>query len=85
MVRAKKAAPVEGEHPIAMVTLTSATGYEGEVRAGRHRFVTDEGPELGGDDQGPSPYQLLAGRRSSSARPPPSGCTPTGRVGSSAR
>ena len=59
MVKVRKAEPVEGEHPIALVTLTSATGYQGEVRAGRHRLVTDEGPELGGDDQGPSPYQLL--------------------------
>jgi putative redox protein len=59
MTSAAKAAPVEGEQPIAMVSLTSATGYQGEVRAGRHRFVTDEGPEVGGDDQGPSPYQLL--------------------------
>ena len=59
MVKVRKAEPVEGEHPVALVTLTSATGYEGEVRAGRHRFVTDESPELGGDDQGPSPYQLL--------------------------
>jgi putative redox protein len=59
MVKVHKAAPVEGEHPIALVTLTSATGYRGEVRAGRHRLVTDEGPELGGDDEGLSPYQLL--------------------------
>ena len=42
-----------------MVTVTSATGYRGEVRAGRHRFVADEGPEVGGDDAGPNPYQLL--------------------------
>lgn len=56
---ARKAAPVEGEQPIAMVSLTSATGYRGEVRAGRHVLVTDEGPDLGGDDQGPGPYQLL--------------------------
>jgi putative redox protein len=58
-VTARKAAPVEGEHPVALVSLSSVTGYRGEVRAGRHRFTTDEGPELGGDDQGLSPYQLL--------------------------
>ncbi len=45
--------------PIAMATLTSAAGYRGEVRAGPHRFVVDEGPEVGGNDQGPNPYQLL--------------------------
>ncbi len=54
-----KAAPVEGEQTIAMVSVTSDTGYRGEVRAGRHRFVADEGPEVGGDDTGPNPYQLL--------------------------
>jgi putative redox protein len=54
-----KAAPIEGEHPIAMASVTSAAGYRGEVRAGRHHFVADEGPDVGGDDDGPSPYQLL--------------------------
>jgi putative redox protein len=58
-VKVHKAAPVEGEHPVALVSLTSATGYKGEVRAGRHLLITDEGPELGGDDQGPGPYHLL--------------------------
>jgi putative redox protein len=54
-----KAAPVEGEQPIAMVTVVSATGYRGDIRAGRHYFVADEGPEIGGDDEGPNPYELL--------------------------
>jgi len=45
--------------PIAMATLTSAAGFRGEVRAGSHRFVVDEGPEVGGDDEGPNPYHLL--------------------------
>ncbi len=39
--------------------MTSATGYRGDVRAGRHRLVADEGPDVGGDDEGPNPYQLL--------------------------
>ncbi|MGD0393532.1 MAG: OsmC family protein [Acidimicrobiales bacterium] len=56
---ATKAAPVEGEQPIAMVSVTSSEDYRGEIRAGRHRFVADEGPDVGGDDEGPSPYQLL--------------------------
>lgn len=42
-----------------MVSVTSANGYRGDVRAGRHRFVADEGPTVGGDDAGPNPYQLL--------------------------
>jgi putative redox protein len=54
-----KAAPAEGERAIAMVSVTSAEGYRGEVRAGRHHFVVDEGPEVGGDDEGPNPYQLV--------------------------
>jgi putative redox protein len=48
----------EGE-AIAMATMTSSTGFRGEVRAGAHRFVVDEGPEVGGNDEGPNPYQLL--------------------------
>jgi putative redox protein len=58
-VSAGKAAPVEGEQPIALVSVVSTEGYRGELRAGRHRFVADEGPEVGGDDEGPNPYQLL--------------------------
>lgn len=54
-----KATPVEGEQPIAMVSVTNDADYRGDIRAGRHRFVADEGPEVGGDDQGPNPYQLL--------------------------
>jgi putative redox protein len=54
-----RATPVDGEQPIAMVTVTSTEGYRGEIRAGRHRLVADEGPEVGGDDAGPNPYQLL--------------------------
>jgi putative redox protein len=42
-----------------MVSVISVAGYRGEIRAGRHRFVADEGPDVGGDDVGPSPYQLL--------------------------
>ncbi len=58
-VSVAKAAPVEGEQVIAMVSVTSAVGYRGEIRAGRHRLVADEGPEVGGDDEGPNPYQLV--------------------------
>jgi putative redox protein len=56
---ADKAAPIEGEHPIAMVSVVSTDSYRGDVRAGRHHLVVDEGPDVGGDDQGPNPYQLL--------------------------
>ena len=58
-VSVAKAAPVEGEQVIAMVSVASAAGYRGEIRAGRHHLVADEGPEVGGDDEGPNPYQLV--------------------------
>ncbi len=54
-----KASPVEGEQTIAMVSVTSTAGYRGQVRAGSHTFVADEGPAVGGDDEGPNPYQLV--------------------------
>src|ERR1700676_3105704 len=54
-----KAAPVEGEQAIAMASVSSAAGYRGDIRAGRHHLVADEGPEVGGDDEGPNPYELL--------------------------
>jgi putative redox protein len=47
------------EVPIAMVSEVSGSGYRGELRAGRHHLVVDEGPEVGGKDEGPNPYQLL--------------------------
>ena len=59
MTSSAKAAPIEGEHPIAMASVDSTQGYRGDVRVGKHRFVADEGPEVGGDDEGPNPYQLL--------------------------
>jgi putative redox protein len=42
-----------------MATLTSLAGLRGEVRTGRHHFVVDEGPAVGGDDAGPNPFQLV--------------------------
>jgi putative redox protein len=48
-----------GEQSVAMVTVVSISGYRGEIRAGRHRLVADEGPEVGGADEGPGPFPLL--------------------------
>jgi putative redox protein len=52
-------ATAEVEQSIALVSVTNPTGCRGEIRAGRHRFVVDEGPGVGGADEGPNPYQLL--------------------------
>ena len=35
------------------------TGFTTEIMAGRHGIVADESEDLGGNDFGPSPYQLL--------------------------
>lgn len=35
------------------------TNYETSVVAGTHRLKADEGPDLGGKDTGPAPYDLL--------------------------
>ena len=40
------------------VSVTLLENLRHEVRVGRHVLVADE-PELGGDDAGPSPYELL--------------------------
>lgn len=37
----------------------SAAGLAQEIRAGRHRLVSDEPVSAGGTDSGPSPYDLL--------------------------
>lgn len=34
--------------------------YATAIVTGHHRLVCDEGPELGGKDTGPAPYDLLA-------------------------
>lgn len=43
------------------VTVESDRGgrFTQDVRMGPHRIVADEPTSLGGDDEGPSPYQLL--------------------------
>ncbi|MGD1848485.1 MAG: alpha/beta fold hydrolase [Salibacteraceae bacterium] len=34
-------------------------GYSSQVKAGKHRFVSDEPTSVGGNDFGPTPYDLL--------------------------
>lgn len=46
-----------GEHEV--VTHTGAGSFHTEIVAGPHRFVADEPASVGGDDDGPDPYELL--------------------------
>lgn len=49
------------EEPVpGVVTRTPAGGYRTEVRSGRHALVVDEPVRVGGTDEGPTPYDLLA-------------------------
>jgi putative redox protein len=43
-----------------VVVRTGATGYRAEVSARGHTLVADEPVALGGTDEGPTPYDLLA-------------------------
>ena len=41
------------------VTTRTGNAYRTEIQAGRHALVSDEPEDVGGDDDGPSPYDLL--------------------------
>lgn len=41
------------------ITARSLENYQVEITNGRHTFVSDEPVSVGGDDAGPSPYDLL--------------------------
>lgn len=46
--------------PVGVVTVESAGGkFTQRVQAGPHNFLADEPPAIGGDDLGPTPYDLL--------------------------
>lgn len=53
------------EEPEPLVTAKQAvariggTGFTTEIRAGEHTFLADEPSSVGGDDLGPTPYDLL--------------------------
>jgi putative redox protein len=38
----------------------NAAGFTQEITSGSHRLFSDEPKELGGEDAGPTPYELLA-------------------------
>jgi putative redox protein len=51
--------PVDGEQVLATAVVDSASGLGGEGRAGVHRLVVDEGKNVGGNDEGFNPFQLV--------------------------
>ncbi|NJW52809.1 bifunctional alpha/beta hydrolase/OsmC family protein [Salinimicrobium oceani] len=50
---------LETEHMV--VANLGATGYTTQMKAGHHYFTVDEPKSFGGEDLGPSPYELLSG------------------------
>ena len=53
---AEDLAAADGE----VVARTAVGGFRTEVVAGRHRLIADEPRSVGGGDEGPTPYDLLA-------------------------
>ncbi len=46
---------------MSLITVRNHTGYQQEIIAGDHVVFADEPIGIGGDDTGPSPYELLLG------------------------
>ncbi|MHC4340083.1 MAG: bifunctional alpha/beta hydrolase/OsmC family protein [Planctomycetota bacterium] len=55
-----EAAPLPAEQPEGLVRVEESGGrFTQHIRAGRHTLTADEPLKVGGDDRGPSPYDLL--------------------------
>jgi len=51
--------PLAKETAMAKVSVYSDTHYQQHIHARHHRLQADEGADLGGEDSGPNPYELL--------------------------
>ena len=51
--------PLEAEQGVVVVSERGTGRFAQVVSAGRHQFVMDEPLSVGGDDQGPTPYDML--------------------------
>ena len=61
----KRYLPQPKENPLksraqVVVRLNRADAFTSEAKAGKHQFVADEPESVGGNDFGPSPYDLVA-------------------------
>lgn len=45
--------------PREVVVRGNTTGFTQEIVVGPHELMADEPKEMGGDDEGPTPYDLL--------------------------
>ncbi len=57
--RATEARSVDGPRDTVFVRETQAGKFQQEIAIGPHRLLADEPTSVGGDDTGPSPYDLL--------------------------
>jgi putative redox protein len=51
--------PPSESHEGSVVARLGQSGYRVDIAAGQHGFVSDEPTEVGGTDEGPTPYDLV--------------------------
>lgn len=57
-VEEKQKTAIQSNSKVAV--LTSDESFTTQIKAGRHHLLADEPEEVGGDDRGPTPYDLLS-------------------------